>query len=69
VASEEDDDFIAFDVENSKNAKYVVCIDPLDGSSNIDVNVSIGTIFSIYSEFRRRTFAHYPIFYSPDINK
>ena len=47
VASEEDDDFIAFDVENSKNAKYVVCIDPLDGSSNIDVNVSSGTIFSI----------------------
>jgi len=32
----------------SKNAKYVVAMDPLDGSSNIDVNVSIGTIFSIY---------------------
>jgi len=32
----------------SKNAKYMVCIDPLDGSSNIDVNVSVGTIFSIY---------------------
>lgn len=30
------------------NSKYVVAIDPLDGSSNIDVNVSIGTIFSIY---------------------
>ncbi|MCS7004596.1 MAG: class 1 fructose-bisphosphatase [Cytophagales bacterium] len=30
------------------NAKYVVAIDPMDGSSNIDVNVSIGTIFSIY---------------------
>ena len=28
--------------------KYVVLIDPLDGSSNIDVNVSVGTIFSIY---------------------
>jgi fructose-1,6-bisphosphatase I len=32
----------------SKNGRYVICIDPLDGSSNIDVNVSIGTIFSIY---------------------
>src|ERR1043166_5947733 len=32
----------------SKSGKYVLCIDPLDGSSNIDVNVSIGTIFSIY---------------------
>src|SRR5699024_700188 len=32
----------------SNNAKYVVAIDPLDGSSNIDVNVSVGTIFSIY---------------------
>lgn len=32
----------------SRGGKYVVCIDPLDGSSNIDVNVSIGTIFSIY---------------------
>ena len=29
-------------------SKYVVLIDPLDGSSNIDVNVSVGTIFSIY---------------------
>ena len=43
--------------EVSKNAKYVVCIDPLDGSSNIDVNVSIGTIFSIY----RRTSLSGPI--------
>lgn len=32
----------------SANGKYIVCIDPLDGSSNIDVNISIGTIFSIY---------------------
>lgn len=35
-------------VELNKNGKYVIAIDPLDGSSNIDVNVSIGTIFSIY---------------------
>ena len=48
VASEEEDSFIAFDSEKSKNGKYVVLIDPLDGSSNIDVNVSVGTIFSIY---------------------
>jgi fructose-1,6-bisphosphatase I len=48
IASEENDDFVAFDNEQSKNGKYVVLFDPLDGSSNIDVNVSIGTIFSIY---------------------
>lgn len=47
VASEENDDFITFD-ETIPTAKYVVMIDPLDGSSNIDVNVSIGTIFSVY---------------------
>ncbi|MDO3693447.1 class 1 fructose-bisphosphatase [Wenyingzhuangia sp. chi5] len=49
ITSEEEDDFI---VVNSKDKnhqnKYVVLIDPLDGSSNIDVNVSVGTIFSIY---------------------
>lgn len=48
VASEENDDIIPIYSEISKNAKYVVAIDPLDGSSNIDVNVSVGTIFSIY---------------------
>ena len=48
IASEENDDFMAFDSEFSKNGKYVVLFDPLDGSSNIDVNVSICTIFSIY---------------------
>lgn len=48
VASEEQDDFVSFDNERSNNGKYVVLYDPLDGSSNIDVNVSIGTIFSIY---------------------
>jgi fructose-1,6-bisphosphatase I len=47
VASEENDEFIAFEDEFSKNSKYVVLFDPLDGSSNIDVNASIGTIFSI----------------------
>ncbi len=49
IASEEEDDFIIVNSqdENHQN-KYVVLIDPLDGSSNIDVNVSVGTIFSIY---------------------
>lgn len=49
IASEESDDFItiAGNKKDHKN-KYVVLIDPLDGSSNIDVNVSVGTIFSIY---------------------
>jgi fructose-1,6-bisphosphatase I len=48
IASEENDDIIPVESEISKNAKYVVAIDPLDGSSNIDVNVSVGTIFSVY---------------------
>lgn len=48
VASEELDDFIIFDDDKHSESKYVVLMDPLDGSSNIDVNVSVGTIFSIY---------------------
>jgi fructose-1,6-bisphosphatase I len=44
LGSEEVDEIIPL----SKSGKYVVLIDPLDGSSNIDVNVPIGTIFSIY---------------------
>ena len=48
IASEENEEMIIVDTAQSKNAKYVVAIDPLDGSSNIDVNVSVGTIFSIY---------------------
>lgn len=48
IASEENDDFLAFEGQVAQNANYVVLFDPLDGSSNIDVNVSIGTIFSIY---------------------
>ncbi|MEX0359731.1 MAG: class 1 fructose-bisphosphatase, partial [Allomuricauda sp.] len=49
IASEEEDNYISINSqdENHQN-KYVVLIDPLDGSSNIDVNVSVGTIFSIY---------------------
>jgi fructose-1,6-bisphosphatase I len=48
IGSEELDDFIAFDDPVSNNSKYVCLFDPLDGSGNIDVNVSIGTIFSVY---------------------
>lgn len=48
IGSEENENFIAFENEESKMGRYVVLMDPLDGSSNIDVNVSIGTIFSIY---------------------
>ena len=44
VGSEESDDMLILNPEG----KYIVMIDPLDGSSNIDVNVSIGTIFSVY---------------------
>ena len=48
IGSEELDDIVIFDDEVSNNSKYVVMFDPLDGSGNIDVNVSIGTIFGVY---------------------
>lgn len=49
IASEENDDFITVQgSDNGNNNKYVLLMDPLDGSSNIDVNVSVGTIFSVY---------------------
>jgi len=48
IASEELDDFVAFDDPLSNNSKYVCLFDPLDGSGNIDTNVSIGTIFCVY---------------------
>ncbi|MBA4138890.1 MAG: class 1 fructose-bisphosphatase [Segetibacter sp.] len=48
VGSEENDDIVVFNDEISSKSKYVLLMDPLDGSGNIDVNVSIGTIFSIY---------------------
>lgn len=59
IASEENDDFITIEgKDNTHNNKYVVLMDPLDGSSNIDVNVSVGTIFSVY---RRITPAGTPV--------
>jgi fructose-1,6-bisphosphatase I len=48
IASEELDDVVIFDNEISRDSKYICMFDPLDGSTNIDVNVSIGTIFSVY---------------------
>src|SRR5664279_5627603 len=48
IASEELDDVVIFDNEVSRASKYICMFDPLDGSTNIDVNVSIGTIFSVY---------------------
>ena len=44
LGSEEENELI----ECNENGNYLVCFDPLDGSSNIDVNVTIGTIFGIY---------------------
>ncbi len=49
IASEEEENYIAINSDDQQHQnKYIVLIDPLDGSSNIDVNVSVGTIFSIY---------------------
>ncbi|MEM1268619.1 MAG: class 1 fructose-bisphosphatase [Bacteroidota bacterium] len=48
VGSEEHAEAIPLTPPDSESGKYIVLIDPLDGSSNIDVNVSIGTIISIY---------------------
>ncbi len=71
IASEENDDFITVaGSDNSHNNKYVVLMDPLDGSSNIDVNVSVGTIFSV---FRRITPVGTPVqledFLQPGVNQ
>ena len=52
IGSEEMDDVVVFDDEMSNQSKYVVMFDPLDGSANIDTNISIGTIFGVY---RRRS--------------
>ena len=54
VASEENQNEVIFTEEFAARGKYVVCIDPLDGSSNIDYNVSVGSIFSIYRRVTER---------------
>ena len=71
IASEEEDDFISINSHDKNHQnKYVVLIDPLDGSSNIDVNVSVGSIFSIY---RRITPVGTPVqledFLQPGVNQ
>jgi fructose-1,6-bisphosphatase I len=71
IASEENDDFITIEGSDKSNSnKYVVLMDPLDGSSNIDVNVSVGTIFSVY---RRITPLGTPVtladFLQPGVNQ
>jgi fructose-1,6-bisphosphatase I len=71
IASEENDDFITVQGQDGcHNNKYVVLMDPLDGSSNIDVNVSVGTIFSV---FRRVTPVGTPVtaedFLQPGVNQ
>ena len=71
IASEEEDSFISVNSQDKQHQnKYVVLIDPLDGSSNIDVNVSVGTIFSVY---RRITPIGSPVtledFLQPGINQ
>lgn len=71
IASEENDDYITIEgSDRGHNNKYVVLMDPLDGSSNIDVNVSVGTIFSVY---RRKTPVGTPVkledFLQPGVNQ
>lgn len=56
IASEEVDDFVCFDEELCNQSKYVVVLDPLDGSGNIDVNISIGTIFGVYRRKSQKGF-------------
>ena len=48
IVSEEHDEIIPIETNPESDGRYIVLLDPLDGSSNIDVNVSVGTIFSIY---------------------
>ena len=48
ILSEEEDDFRPVNTQAGKQGKYIIAIDPMDGSSNIDANVTIGTIFSIW---------------------
>lgn len=71
IASEEEDDFIRIEGHNGDDKnKYVLLMDPLDGSSNIDVNVSVGTIFRSTSV--SRPLAHrfkWKISYNPGINR
>jgi len=54
IVTEENQNEIIFSEKLAKKGKYIVCMDPLDGSSNIDYNVSVGSIFSIYRRITPR---------------
>ncbi len=54
IATEENQHEIVFTETIARKGKYIVCMDPLDGSSNIDYNVSVGSIFSIYRRISPR---------------
>lgn len=54
IATEENQNEILFSGKLARKGKYIVCLDPLDGSSNIDYNVSVGSIFSIYRRITSR---------------
>ena len=54
VATEENQNEIVSADRFARKGKYLVCMDPLDGSSNIDYNVSVGSIFSIYRRITPR---------------
>ncbi|MGE5424774.1 MAG: class 1 fructose-bisphosphatase, partial [Syntrophothermus sp.] len=65
---EENEEIIILDSERSQKAKYIVAMDPLDGSSNIESNVSIGTLFSIYRRTTVRGPAQLEDFMQPGRN-
>jgi fructose-1,6-bisphosphatase I len=70
LASEELENYLVFDDEIHKKAKYIVLIDPLDGSSNIDVDITVGTIFSIYRRISKEgTRASLEDFLQPGVNQ
>jgi fructose-1,6-bisphosphatase I len=67
IASEENDDFITVEgSDNSHNNKYVVLMDPLDGSSNIDVNVSLELYFQFIEELLNRNSVTLEDFLQPE---
>lgn len=59
MVSEENDNIILVSDEHKSGAKYAVVFDPLDGSSNIDAGVSIGTIFGVYCLVREGYIIHW----------
>ena len=66
IASEENQDIIPIKSDSGAQPNYVVVMDPLDGSSNIDVNVSVGTIFGVY---KRKTAITDPLHMSDFLQK